>query len=243
MCGRYVIETFEELGERMTHLPVHLNLPLHPTWNAAPSQILPVLVESADEESLELTGMSWGLVPRWTKPGEKPKIAPINARSETLTQKPMFRSLVKRNRCIVPANGFYEWKREEGAKGPKQPYFIHLRDEPMMFFAGLHDEATKADGSPLASYTIITTHANAAMAGLHDRMPVIIPPDEVEHWLSRSETDFDALDYLLEPVADDAIEIYPVSKAVNSPSNNTPDLIEPLDDEDGGDAGDAGTPT
>ncbi len=102
------------------------------------------------------------------------RIAPINARSETLTQKPMFRSLVKRNRCIVPANGFYEWKREEGAKGPKQPYFIHLRDEPMMFFAGLHDEATKADGSPL--------EGAAFRAGW---VELAIRPPSPPHWTGR----------------------------------------------------------
>ena len=232
MCGRYVIADIHEFSERMTNRPI-LDLPVlidgsfGPTWNAAPSRILPVLVESPDETHLAVTGMRWGLVPRWTKPGERPKVAPINARAETLTQKPMFRSLVKRNRCIVPANGFYEWKKEGSGK---QPYYIHLRDEPMMFFAGLYDEATREDGSPLQTYTIITTDANQAMIDLHDRMPAIIAPDDVEHWLSRSETDFGELEYLLQPVPDDAIDVYAVSKEVNSPSSDTPDLIEPLED-------------
>jgi len=229
MCGRYAVYDLHLLGQMLANLPLHLDVPPHPTWNAAPSQLLPVLVESGDEERIDLTGMSWGLVPRWTRPGEKPAVTPINARAETLAEKPMFRSLVKRNRCIVPANGFYEWQRENGSKGPKQPWYIHLRDEPLMFFAALYDEAKREDGPPLASYTIITTHANDAMAGLHDRMPVIVPPDDVEHWLSRSETDFDALGYLLEPVPDEAIAMYPVSKAVNSPAHDTPDLIEPLE--------------
>ena len=134
MCGRYSAYDLHLLGQILSNLPIQMKLPPRPTWNAAPSQILPVLVEAPDEEQWELTGMSWGLVPRWAKPGERPKVAPINARAETLTQKPMFRSLVKRNRCIVPANGFYEWKKEGSGK---QPYYIHLRDEPMMFFAGL----------------------------------------------------------------------------------------------------------
>ncbi|MGC4191771.1 MAG: SOS response-associated peptidase [Thermomicrobiales bacterium] len=229
MCGRYSIYDLHLLGQILSNLPIHLDLPPHPTWNAAPSQVLPVLVESEDEERIDVTGMSWGLVPRWTKPSEKPKVAPINARSETLAQKPMFRSLVRRNRCIVPANGFYEWKKDTDGK---QPYYIHLRDEPMMFFAGLYDQATKDDGSPLLSYTIVTTRANDTMADLHDRMPVIVPPDDVEHWLSRSETDVDALDYLLQPAPEDAIDMHPVSKAVNSPANDTPDLIEPLEDVD-----------
>ncbi|MGC4107415.1 MAG: SOS response-associated peptidase [Thermomicrobiales bacterium] len=230
MCGRYSAYDLHLLGQILTNAPLDLGMAPHPTWNAAPSQILPVLVESPDEERVELTGMSWGLVPRWAKPGEKPRVAPINARAETLTQKPMFRSLVRGHRCIVPANGFYEWKHEDGGKGPKQPYYIHLRDEPMMFFAGLYDEAVREDGSPIQTYTIITTEANDAMHALHDRMPVIVPPDDVEHWLSRSETDFDALDYVLKPAPDDAVEMHPVSKAVNSPANDSPDLIEPLED-------------
>jgi len=230
MCGRYTVYDLHLLGEMLGNLPLFLDIPLQPTWNAAPSQLLPVLVESGDEERIDLTSMSWGLVPRWTKPGEKPKVAPINARAETLAEKPMFRGLVRGNRCIVPANGFYEWKREGGGKGPKQPWYIHLRDREMMFLAGLYDEARREDGSPLASYTIVTTQANRAMADLHDRMPVIVPPEDVEHWLSHSETDIDALAYLLAPAPDDALAMYPVSPAVNSPAHNTPDLIEPLED-------------
>jgi len=232
MCGRYVIEDFEELSERLTNVPINILFPLFPSWNAAPSQILPVLVEAEDEESWQVKGMSWGLVPRWAKPGERPKVTPINARAESLTEKPMFRSLVKRRRCVVPANGFYEWQRTgQGKESGKQPFYIHLKDEPMMFLAGLYDEATGKDGQPFESYTIITTTANEAMAHLHDRMPVILPREDLEHWLSRSETEFEPLQSLLQPAPDEALDLYPVSKAVNSPRVNEPGLIEPLEEQ------------
>ncbi|MGI8484649.1 MAG: SOS response-associated peptidase [Thermomicrobiales bacterium] len=236
MCGRYVIEDFQELSERLTNVPIDILFPLRPSWNASPSQTLPVLVESEDQQHWQLKGMSWGLVPRWTKPGERPKITPINARSETVAEKPMFRSLFKQRRCIVPANGFYEWQRVDqhsgsGKGSTKQPYYIHLKDDPMMFFAGLYDEAPGKDGKPFESYTIITTTANEKMAHLHDRMPVMIEPRDIEHWLSRSETESEPLEYLLKPAPDGAIDIYPVSTAVNSPRNNEPDLIDPLEEQ------------
>lgn len=230
MCGRYALEQsglLDEFSETWTSRPIiNLNV-IQSTWNAAPTQLLPVLVEDEDEEQWGISAKSWGLIPRWTKPGEQPKVAPINARSETVGEKPMFRSLVKGNRCIVPASGFYEWERRDGGK---QPWFIHRSNGQLMLFAGLYDDARNADGSPRPSYTILTTRSNDAMAGLHDRMPVIIPPDEVEHWLSRSESDFAALDYLLHPLKSDEIALHEVSKAVNSPANNTPDLIEPQEE-------------
>lgn len=236
MCGRYVIERFPELNKRLLDVPIDILFPLRPTWNAAPSQTLPVLVESEDQQTWQVKGMSWGLIPRWTKPGERPKVTPINARAETVAEKPMFRSLFKQRRCIVPANGFYEWQCTGqhtglGKSAGKQPYYIHLKNDPMMYFAGLYDEATGQDGKPFESYTIITTTANETMAHLHDRMPVMLDLEDVEHWLSRSETESEPLEYLLKPAPDDAIDIYPVSTAVNSPRNNEPDLIDPLEEQ------------
>ena len=240
MCGRYVIEDFQELSERLTNVMVDIQFRLRPTWNAAPSQLLPVLVEAEDEESWQVRGMSWGLVPRWTKPGDRPKVTPINARAETVAEKPMFRSLLRQRRCIVPANGFYEWQRggqragqhmDEGKSASKQPYYIHLKNDPLMLFAGLYDEATGIDGEPFESYTIITTAANAPMAQVHDRMPVILDPEDIEHWLSRSETHSEPLECMLKPAPDDAIDLYPVSPAVNSPRNDEPDLIDPLEEQ------------
>ncbi|HYI23796.1 MAG TPA: SOS response-associated peptidase [Thermomicrobiales bacterium] len=229
MCGRYLFYNHQELSERLTNvtLDTHFLDQFRPTWNAAPSQTLPVLVE--DHDTVEVRGMHWGLIPKWTKPGQRPKVTPINARSETLDEKPMFRSLVKYRRCIVPSNGFYEWKRVGSAK---QPYLIEPADGDLMLFAALYDEAPGEGDDPIQSFTIITTRANDTMTGLHDRMPVILDDDDVETWLDRDLTGFEPLEHLLQPVADDAIEVRPVSRDVNNTRHNGPDLIEPVDEPD-----------
>lgn len=228
MCGRYAFYEHQELSERLTNVSLDTAFleQFRPTWNAAPTQTLPVIVE--DEGALSVRGMHWGLIPKWTKPGEKPKVAPINARSETLAEKPMFRSLIKQRRCIVPANGFYEWKREGSAK---QPFFIEPTKHQLMLFAGLFDEAEAIDGEPLESFAIITTSSNRTMADLHDRMPVILEDDDLEAWLDRELTDFGPLEQLMQPADDDAIERYPVSREVNNTRHNGPHLIEPIEDD------------
>lgn len=229
MCGRYAFYEFQELSERLTNVEIDADFlqRFRPTWNAAPSQRLPVIVE--DDGTPVVRTMSWGLIPKWTKPGEKPKVAPINARAETLTEKPMFRSLIRNRRCVVPANGFYEWQRREAGK---QPFFIEPEDGSLMLFAGLYDEAPTKDGDPLASYAIITTEANDRMSTLHDRMPVILDPDDVDDWLDPEQTETGPLERLLRPADDESIALHPVSKDVNSVRHDGPDLIEPLDDDD-----------
>lgn len=225
MCGRYVIEDYQELSERLVQVPIRYDFDLNPNWNAAPTQTLPVVVE--EDDVWVVRGMHWGLIPRWTKPGQRPKVMPINARSETAAEKPMFKGLMKRRRCIVPANGFYEWQAVGGAK---QPYFIHPRDHDLFLFAGLWDEANAGpDGEPIQSFTILTTGANEAMASLHDRMPVVVPDDVVPDWLDREETEAEPLEAVLRVSVDTPIETFPVSKAVNSPKNNSPELLEPVD--------------
>lgn len=229
MCGRYAFYEHQELSERLTNISLDTDFleRFRPTWNAAPTQTLPVIVE--DEGKVEVRGMSWGLVPKWTKPGERPKVAPINARSETIAEKPMFRSLVKYRRCLVPANGFYEWKRTPAGK---QPYYIEPAEGQLMLFAGLFDEAKQAGGEPLESFSIITTEANAAMSSLHDRMPVILGDDALEDWLDRDLTEFEPLEHLMRPVPGSAIDIHAVSKDVNNTRHNGPELVEPIDDPD-----------
>ncbi len=231
MCGRYAFYDHQELSERLTNVTIDADFlqQFRPTWNAAPSQRLPVIVEDKDAGAPVPRSMSWGLIPRWTRPGEKPKVTPINARSETLTEKPMFRSLITSRRCVVPANGFYEWQRHETGK---QPFFITRDDGQLMLFAGLYDEVKGADGDPLESYAIITTAANERMSALHDRMPVILDPDDVADWLDPEQTATGPLEHLLRPAEDGSIALRPVSKEVNSVRHNGPGLIEPLDDED-----------
>jgi putative SOS response-associated peptidase YedK len=227
MCGRYVLRgDYPELFEgefSQTRIPLRFEFMLDSTWNASPSQTLPVLVE--EDDAWVVRGMHWGLIPKWTKPGTKPKVMPINARSETAAEKPMFKSLLKYRRCIVPANGFYEWKRIDAKT--KQPHYIHLNGEPLMLFAGLYDEAETENG-PLQSFTIMTTSANEQMSELHDRMPVILDADDVSDWLSREETETEPLERLLRPLADGALDIYEVDRQVNTPRNNDPTNIDPL---------------
>ncbi len=227
MCGRYAFYEHQELSERLTNVSLDTAFfdRFRPTWNAAPSQVLPVIVE--DEGRVTVRGMTWGLIPKWTKPGERPKVAPINARSETISDKPMFRSLVKYRRCLVPANGFYEWKRSpEG----KQPFYIEPSGHQLMLFAGVFDEAKGVGGDPLESFSIITTRANDTMSTLHDRMPVILDDNDLEAWLDRDLTEFEPLEQLMRPAPDDAIQIHEVSREVNNARHNDPGLIDPIDE-------------
>lgn len=223
MCGRYVIEDFQELSETLRQIPFQSFFDFQPNWNAAPTHQLPVIIDV--DGGLQMHPMQWGLIPGWVKPGEKPKVAPINARSETIAEKPMFRNLVKRRRCLVPANGFYEWKR---TGGPKQPYLIHLVDQPIMLMAGLYDVRTGDDGEDQPTYTIITGPSNDTMAEIHDRTPVFIHPEDIEQWMDPDIQEIGPLEPLLQPIANEEITMYPVSTAVNSVKNNRPELIEPV---------------
>ena len=227
MCGRYVLEDFEELSERLIQVPLRYEFHPQPTYNAAPTQTLPVIIE--EDGGWTVRGMHWGLIPRWTKPGAKPKTMPINARAETLTEKPMFRPLLRDHRCLVPASGFYEWKQTGSGK---QPYFIHRRDVPLMLLAGLYDEARDPEDEPIQSFTIITTAANDKLAPLHERMPAVLDDEAAATWMDREETDSAPLTHLLTPFPEEAFDTYPVSRAVNNTRHDSPDLIEPLPDEE-----------
>lgn len=223
MCGRYVIEDFQELSETLRQIPFQSFFDFKPNWNAAPTQQLPVIINAEGE--LQMHPMQWGLIPGWVKPGDKPKVSPINARSETIAEKPMFRNLVKRRRCLIPANGFYEWKQ---TGGPKQPYLIHLVDQPIMLMAGLFDVRTGDDGEDQPTYTIITGPSNDVMAEVHNRMPMIIHPEDIEEWMDPDVQEIGPLEPLLQPLPNDEITMYPVSTDVNNVRNNRTDLIEPI---------------
>ncbi len=224
MCGRYVLEAPEDLSERFQLRQLSIQLP-H-TWNAAPTNRLPVIVEHREGER-EAELMQWGLIPRWAKKGDKKGLAPINARAETINEKPMFRHLVKRNRCLVPANGFYEWKN---LGDHKQPYYITVPDDPLFAFAGLYESYVDDDGEETSTYTIITTEPNELMATLHNRMPVILHKQDEEEWLDPEVTDPLQVERLLVPYPSDEMEAYPVSRKVGNTRNNGPDLIEPIEE-------------
>lgn len=224
MCGRYVLNAPEDLSERFQLRQLTMTIPQ--SWNVAPSTSQPVIVENRDGER-EVRVMTWGLTPRWAKQGSgKKTLAPINARAETLNEKPMFRNLVKNRRCLVPANGFYEWKN---MGDHKQPYYITVPDDPLFAFAGLYD-AWKDDGdNVVASYTIVTTAANEMMRPLHDRMPVILHQDDEEEWLDRSVGDAAQVERLLGPYPGDEMRAVPVSRDVNYVRNNRAELIEAIE--------------
>jgi putative SOS response-associated peptidase YedK len=231
MCGRYVLESLvdlpEDLSERFDIRQIPLNL--MSTFNAAPSQLLPVIVESEEGERI-VRLMNWGLTPRWASRG-KPLPPPINARLETIDQKPMFKGLLPKQRCLVPNSGFFEWKATSGGK--KQPYFIHVKDEPLSAFAGLWDETKAESASPESSgsFTIVTREAVGPMTELHHRMPVILARALEEDWLDAELNQPEMVTSLLRssPVRD--LEAYPVSTAVNNVRNNSPELIEPIEAE------------
>jgi putative SOS response-associated peptidase YedK len=223
MCGRYVIEGTTELSERfqLRQIPADL-FPEWTTYNAAPTQLLPVIVEDEAGER-EALPMQWGLVPRWRRDDRK-GVAPINARAETLFEKPMFRNLTKARRCIVPASGFYEWQKRDGRK---QPFYLTSDDGELWGFAGLYDLTHDEENDAAGSFTIITTGANALVAPLHERMPVILRREDEEEWVSHDVSDPDQIERLLRPYPADEMRLYPVSTAVNNTRHNGPELIAP----------------
>jgi putative SOS response-associated peptidase YedK len=168
--------------------------------------------------------MKWGLIPFWAK---DPRIGNrlINARAETIAEKPSFKSALKANRCLVPASGFYEWK-EIG--GRKMPFLFQLKDISLFSFAGLYDVWKDEQKNEIKTFTIITTNANSFMAPIHDRMPVILTPENENIWLDNAINDVPQLLPLLKPYPDETMEMYPVSPAVNNPKTDSPELIQPL---------------
>ena len=226
MCGRYVLGQVDDLSERF-HLR-DLLIDLKPTFNAAPGQSLPVIVIEPDGDR-RIVAMRWGLLPRWqTKSGGRAP-EPINARAETLAERPMFKPLLASHRCLVPATGFYEW--QETAHG-KQPIFLHPTDQDLFAFAGLWDEKSGNDGKPVRSFAIVTTAPNDLVSPIHNRMAAILEPDNEQHWLDPDVTDWPEVEHLVQPYPASHMEKYAVSKAVNSPRHNDPSLIAPIDGED-----------
>ncbi len=223
MCGRYTqLMSWRELVElyRLTDDQPALNIPAR--YNVAPTQQVPIIRVMEDGER-RLAMVRWGLVPFWAK-DLKIGYKMINARAETVAEKPSFRNAFRKRRCLVPASGFYEWK---GQAGEKQPYYITLKDGPMTF-AGLWGSwKDPKSGDKIESCTIIVTRANALCAKIHDRMPVILAPNDVDPWLYR-ESEHENLQALLEPYLDRLMIAYPVSKAVGNVRNDEPDLIEPV---------------
>ena len=221
MCGRFTLTADQDSFEDRFSL-TGFDLGWVPSFNIAPTQEVLTVTNDGSENRPEL--MRWGLVPSWTK---DPKIGNrmINARSETLTEKPSFRTAFKRRRCLIPADGFYEWKREGKAK---KPMLITANPGGLFALAGLWETWKQPDDSWLLTCAIITTSANEFMKSIHDRMPVILPRESEASWLDPEEQDTAMLSELLLPYDSGRMEAYEVSTLVNSPRNNFPEVIEPV---------------
>ncbi|MCS7273190.1 MAG: SOS response-associated peptidase [Fimbriimonadales bacterium] len=221
MCGRYALYANSEQLTRRFGVPVPH--PIVPRYNIAPSQPILALRYNPDTNAREWTHLIWGLVPAWA---QDPSIGNrmINARAETLREKPAFRNAYRYRRCIVPVSGFYEWKK---VGRTKQPYFVRAADNLPMGLAGLWEVWHSPDGSELHTCTIITTDANATIQPLHNRMAVVLPPEAYALWLSPDAKPSE-LDALLKPAPNDLLIAYPVSTRVNNPANDDPSLIEPI---------------
>jgi len=195
---------------------------LAPTYNLAPTDEAAVVVEREDRRAIR--AFRWGLIPSWAK-DERIASKLFNARAETLATSGAFRESFKRRRCIVPADGFYEWQRSAGVR---QPFLIHRADGAPLAFAGLwsgwrHPETEQV----IRTFTIVTTSANAALSAVHDRMPVILEAADWAHWLDPSTQDLAELEPLLMPAAEAELVLFPVKPLVNNVRNNGPELIEP----------------
>ena len=219
MCGRFLLTSpVDALGQ----LFLFDDRPnLAPRYNVAPSQDVPIVRRRRDADRRELVLARWGLVPFWAR-DEKIGHKLINARAESVTSKPAFREAFQRGRrCLIPADGFYEWQKTEA--GRKQPYLVRPRAGGPLAFAGLFELWRPEGRAPLLSCTILTTAANATVAPLHDRMPVILAEAGFEPWLA---ADVDEASTLLVPCPDDALEAVPVSTRVNSPRNDDSSILE-----------------
>lgn len=219
MCGRYSLTTKKEkLKAEFDLQDAHL-ASISPRYNIAPSQAVPVLVSEPGQRKIEIC--QWGLVPSWAK---DPKIGNkmINARKETLAEKPSYRGPFKNRRCLILADGFYEWKQ---AGRTKIPYFIKLKSGVPFGFAGLWSHWVGKEGSETISCCIITGEPNDLMKPIHNRMPIIIPKSKRDLWLDHSRYEPNKLLAILEPYPSSEMEAYPVSTVVNNPANDRPECI------------------
>jgi putative SOS response-associated peptidase YedK len=212
MCGRYAItnkDVADYFGAQQG------TFEFVPSYNIAPTQQVPIVLERSGERLL--TPAKWGLLPSWVKDPKTFKASMFNARSESVAEKASFKGPLRTKRAIIPASGFYEWRREGSHK---TPHYIKLTNDESIGFAGLYD----VWHDEVLSCTVLTTTPNKLMATIHDRMPVILSPEDFERWLDPGVTDPAEVQDLLRPYAGE-MQAYPVSSAVNSPRNNSPELL------------------
>src|ERR1041384_7394362 len=219
MCGRYAITTAPEAIRQLFGYLEQPSFP--PRYNVAPTQRWPIVRMAEGKRQLAL--VRWGLIPAWVKDPRTFSLV-INARGESVLDKPALRHAMKYRRCLFPADGFYEWNRS-GER--TQPCFVRLKSGQPMAFAGLWESWRGANGEEMESAAIVTTTASRSIAHIHDRMPVIVPPEAFDFWLD-PKVDAQTAAAVIQPAKDDTIEHYEVSRAVNRFENDWPKLVEPL---------------
>ncbi len=221
MCGRYLISTVPEAIRALFRYKERPNFP--PRFNVAPTQPVPVV--RLDEGERRFALVRWGLLPPWVKDPRTFTLL-INARAETINEKPAFRNAMKRRRCLFPADGFYEWAVEGGRK---RAFVARPRSGEPVAFAGLWEVWIGPNGEEMETAAIVTTQANAEMSKVHHRAPVIVTPEDFDLWLDSRATDARAASALLRPAPDGTMDVYEVSPAVNKVANDTPDLLLPFE--------------
>jgi len=224
MCGRYTL--FAEFDEILDRFDIEASIDqelYNPSYNIAPSHSVLSVINDGTRNRLGY--LRWGFVPTWAK-DEKIGYKMINARAETLAEKPSFREAYKHRRCLVVADSFYEWKK--GADNSKTPMRITLKSEKLFAMAGIWERWKTPEGKPLFTCSIITTTSNELMKDIHDRMPVILNKEDEQTWLDPKLDDVSKISHLLKPLPADHMEAYEVSTMVNSPRNNSPQLIQKI---------------
>jgi putative SOS response-associated peptidase YedK len=219
MCGRYAITSAPEAIRALFRYDERPNFP--PRYNVAPTQPIPIvrLVDGKRQFAL----VRWGLIPAWAKDPKTFSLL-INARGESAIDKPAFRNAMKRRRCLIPADGFYEWTQ---IGDRKRPYFVRPKADGPMAFAGLFETWTGPNGEEQDTAAIVTTTANRTLSAIHDRMPVIVPPDAFDLWLDCGNVDAMTASALIAPAREGLVEVYEVSTAVNRVANDDARLTEP----------------
>jgi putative SOS response-associated peptidase YedK len=221
VCGRFTIGEIKDLIPRFSIETPLADMP-RPRFNIAPTQDVPIVIRRSPNR---LVMMRWGLIPFWSK-DEKIGSKLINARAESVAERPAFRVSLKERRCLVPTTGFYEWK--DTGHG-KTPYLARRTDDKLFSMAGLYDHWKDHSGNEVTSFTIITTAANELMADIHDRMPVVLAREDEDLWLGPGPLPKEELERLFRPFPSDRMEAYPVSKMVNDLSKDSPELIRPAE--------------
>ena len=220
MCGRYTVTTTPEVLRALFRYEEQPNFP--PRYNIAPTQ--PIAIVRLVDGKRHFALVRWGLLPSWVK-DPKTFTLLINARGESAAEKPAFRAAMKRRRCLIPADGFYEW---QAAGDRKRPFYVRAKSGAPLAFAGLWETWTGPNGEELETAAIVTTRANRTLSPIHERMPVIVPPEAFDLWLDGASVDGTTAAALIQPAPDGQLEAYEISTAVNRTANDNPKLLEPV---------------